>query len=35
MILAGAWKDEAPPLFSFTARHAGAPRLDGSTVADV
>ena len=30
---AGAWKDEAPPPFSFTAWHQGAPRLDGSTVA--
>jgi len=29
---AGAWKDEAPPPFSFTAWHQGAPRLDGSTV---
>jgi 3-hydroxy-9,10-secoandrosta-1,3,5(10)-triene-9,17-dione monooxygenase reductase component len=30
---AGAWKDTAPPPFSFTAWHQGAPRLDGSTVA--
>ena len=30
---AGAWKDKAPPPFSFTAWHQGAPRLDGSTVA--
>jgi flavin reductase (DIM6/NTAB) family NADH-FMN oxidoreductase RutF len=30
---AGAWKDAAPPPFSFTAWHHGAPRLDGSTVA--
>jgi len=29
---AGARKDEAPPPFSFTPWHQGAPRLDGSTV---
>ena len=30
---AGAWKDKAPPAFSFTSWHQGAPRLDGAAVA--
>jgi len=29
---AGAWKHAAPPPFTFTSWHEGAPRLDGSAV---